>query len=49
MTIDEVRAILVSAEGEGLLKTKRSYIDKSTPTTLYYIPFTKVEVKPDGK
>ncbi len=48
----ELRAILATAVGEGILKTKRSYVDKSTPTTLYYFPFSKLakkKEKPEGQ
>ena len=44
-----VRSILAGAVKEGILKTKQTYIDKSTPTTLYYFPWAEIKKEKESK
>lgn len=49
---DEIKAILESAVGSGVLRKKNTWIDKSTRSNVYYFPFNenaKKKERPEGQ
>lgn len=46
---DQVRAILESAVGSGVLMKKKTWVDKSTQSVVYYFPWSEVRKKKEPK